>query len=83
LKARGVGTTGRRLKKIAMPEELTMLDTIVAEIRGLISAGATQTEWIAVVAYLADLYPDLTSAELSTAMQQAMAEAELQASRRH
>jgi hypothetical protein len=50
-------------------EEKQPIDTIAAEIRQLISIGATQTELIAVVAYLADLFPDMTPAQLSQALQ--------------
>jgi hypothetical protein len=65
-------------------EELTMRDTaaIADEIRRLITNSGTKTELIAVVAHLANLFPDMTIADLSAAMQEAMAEAERQATRR-
>jgi hypothetical protein len=62
-----------------MPDTAAIAD----EIRRLITTGATQTELIAVVMHLADLFPDMTIADLSVAMQEAMAEAERQATRKH
>ena len=56
---------------------------IAEEIRRLITTGATQTELIAVVAHLADLFPDMTVADLSAAMREAMAEAERRAVQPH
>jgi hypothetical protein len=53
------------------------------EIRRLITVGATEGALIAVVAYLAGEFPDMTTAELSAAMQDAMAAAERQATRKH
>jgi hypothetical protein len=56
--------------------ERNLVDTIAAELRQLISTGATQRELIAVVAYLADLFSDLTPPVLSQAFQVATTEAE-------
>jgi hypothetical protein len=44
---------------------------IADEIRRLITTGANETELIAVVAHLANLFPDMTIADLSAAMQAA------------
>jgi hypothetical protein len=52
---------------------------IAEEIRQLITTGATQAELIAVVAHLANLFPDMTIADLSEAMQEATAAAERRA----
>jgi hypothetical protein len=52
---------------------------IAEEIRQLITTGATQAELIAVVAHLANLFPDMTIADLSAAMQEATAAAERRA----
>jgi hypothetical protein len=49
---------------------------IATEIRDEITAGVTERALIAVVAYLASQFPDMTSAELSSAMREAMAAAE-------
>jgi hypothetical protein len=56
-------------------EELLMLDTtpITAEITKLITAGTTEQ---ALLAAVAALFPELTSAELSQALQVATAAAE-------
>jgi hypothetical protein len=51
------------------------------EIRRLIMAGATEGALIAVVAHLAGQFPDITNAELSAVVQEAMAEAEKRALR--
>jgi hypothetical protein len=61
----------------------TMLDTtpIATEIARLLTVGATQRELIAVVANLVVEFPDMTSADLSVALQQATATAEQQAKR--
>jgi hypothetical protein len=53
------------------------------EIRRLITVGATEGALIAVVAYLAGQFPEMTSAELSQALQDAQATAERQATRRY
>jgi hypothetical protein len=53
------------------------------EIQRLITVGATEGALIAVVAYLAGQFPDMTSAELSATVQEAMAEAEKRALRPH
>jgi hypothetical protein len=50
-----------------MPDTAAIAD----EIRRLITTGANQTELIAVVAHLANLFPDMTIADLSAAMQAA------------
>jgi uncharacterized SAM-dependent methyltransferase len=55
-----------------MPDSTAIAD----EIRRLITIDATQSELIAVLAHLANLFPDMTIADLSAAMQEAMAEAE-------
>jgi hypothetical protein len=58
--------------------------TIIAtEIRNQITVGVTKRALIAVVAYLADQFPDMTSAELSAAMRKAMAAAKKRALRPH
>jgi hypothetical protein len=59
-----------------------MLDTtpITTEITKLISAGTTEQ---ALFAAVAQLFPHLTTAELSQALQVATTAAERQASRRH
>jgi hypothetical protein len=59
-----------------------MLDTtsITTEITRLISAGTTEQAILAAVSYL---FPNLSPAELSAALQQATAAAERQATRRH
>jgi uncharacterized protein (DUF433 family) len=59
-----------------------MLDTstITAAITHLIATGASEQALLAAVAYL---FPDLSPAELSAALQEATAKAERQASRRH
>ena len=61
-----------------------MLDTtlVATEIRNHITAGATERALMVVVSYLAGQFPDMTSAELSAAMQEAMAAAEKRALRR-
>jgi hypothetical protein len=63
-------------------EELLMLDTtpITAEITKLIAAGTTEN---ALLLAVATLFPDLSPAELSQALQVATTAAERQASRRH
>ena len=53
------------------------------EIQRLITVGATEVALIAAVAYLAGQFPDMTSAELSAAVQEAMAAAEKSALRPH
>jgi uncharacterized protein (DUF433 family) len=59
-----------------------MLDTatITAAITRLIATGASEQALLAAVAYL---FPNLTLAELSAALQEAQAAAERQATRRH
>ena len=59
-----------------------MLDTtaITTEIRHLIAIGTAENELLVKVARK---FPDLTSAELSEALQDATAAAEAQAARRH
>jgi hypothetical protein len=83
LKLENSGTKQEREKRGR--EELTMPDTaaIADEICRWIKSGATRTELIAVVAHVANMFPDMTIAELSAAMQEAMAEAERQLVRRH
>jgi len=49
---------------------------IATEIARLLTAGATQRELIAVVAEWVDQYPEMTSADVSAALQQATAAAE-------
>jgi uncharacterized protein (DUF433 family) len=58
-----------------------MLDTtpITIEITKLIASGTTEQALLAAVAYL---FPNLSPAELSAALQEATAKAERQASRR-
>jgi hypothetical protein len=54
--------------------------TIIAdEIRKHITAGTTERVWIAVVAYLSDLFPDMTDEQFSAALQEAIAEVEREA----
>jgi hypothetical protein len=53
------------------------------EIRRLITVGATEGALIAAVAYLAGQFPDMTSAELSQALQVTTAAAERKVSARH
>jgi len=60
---------------VASTREL-LKDELEKEIQRLITVGATEGALIAAVAHLAGQFPDLTSAELSAAVQEAMAEAE-------
>jgi hypothetical protein len=48
--------------------------TIANEIRKHIAAGTTEGALIAMVAHLADLFPDMTDAQFSAALQEAFAE---------
>jgi hypothetical protein len=59
-----------------------MLDTtpVTAAITRLISTGTTEEALLAAVTYL---FPDLTSAELSAALQDAIATAEKHAAKKH
>jgi hypothetical protein len=59
-----------------------MIDTtpVATEIRHLIVAGVAERELLVTVARK---FPDLTSAELSVALQEATAQAEKRAARRH
>jgi hypothetical protein len=59
------------------------ISPVAIEIARLIATGATQTELIAVVAHLADLFPEMTPAELWAALREATAEAERRALRPH
>ena len=60
----------------------THIDTtpITAQITRLMATGTTEQAILTAMAYL---FPELTSAELSAALQDATAAAEKQASRRH
>jgi hypothetical protein len=62
--------------------DVTMLDTtpITAHITRLISTGTTEQALLTAVAYL---FPNLSPAELSAALQEATAAAERAAARRH
>jgi hypothetical protein len=62
--------------------DLTVLDTtpVTAQITKLIATGTTEQ---ALLAAVARLFPNLSTAELSAALQDATAAAERQASRRH
>ena len=69
-------------EKARQDEELTMLDTtpVATAITRLISTGTTEQ---ALLVAVAQLFPELTAAELSQALQVATAAAEKQAVRRH
>jgi hypothetical protein len=60
----------------------TQIDTtpVTAQITRLMAIGTTEQ---AILTAVAHLFPELTSAELSAALQDATAQAERQASRRH
>ena len=59
-----------------------MIDTspVTAQIARLISTGTTEQSLLAAVAHM---FPELSPAELSAALQEATAQAERQAKRRH
>jgi len=57
-----------------------MIDTVVTEIKHLIASGTSERELLAAVARA---FPELTSAELSQALQEATAAAERRALRPH
>jgi len=65
--------SGRKILKAELKEE----------IGSLITVGATEGALIAAVAYLAGQFPEMTTAELSAAIQDAMAAPERRVTKRH
>jgi hypothetical protein len=53
--------------------------SLANEIRKHITAGTTERVLIAVVAYLSDLFPDMTDEQFSAALEEAIAEVEREA----